>query len=144
LIITSKLFILASIILISIFAFAFLPKLLQQDQTFDLPDSKAINSETPTKALKLSFDDKITGEALYTPIKNQKQSIDDIAKILEDKNPLLIKLFTDAKVPYPPQKISFLFFKQEKKLEVWALKNNHWVLLSTTPYWQLAAKLALN
>ncbi len=37
--------------------------------------------------------------------------------------------FDKAKVQYPPQKISLLAFKKERRLELWALHSSRWVLI---------------
>lgn len=131
--ITSKLFVLAIVIFSFILVFIFLPQILKQDPNKVLPDSNTSNSENLNTTSKNHLYYKSTSNVLNNPINGKKQSIADITEILDDKNSLLSKLFSDANAPYPPQKISFLFFKQEKKLEVWALKSNHWVFIVEYP-----------
>ena len=56
--------------------------------------------------------------------------------------PALIKLFSEANVPYPPHEIALLAFKQERQVQLWAKNENQsWRYIHTYPLTAFSGRL---
>ena len=66
-------------------------------------------------------------------INNERTIADVIKEHRQRVESILIPAFAKSGTAYPPQKITLLFFKKEKRLELWAEKENQWVHIKNYP-----------
>ena len=66
-------------------------------------------------------------------INNERTIADVIKEHRQRVESILIPAFAKSEIAYPPQKITLLFFKKEKRLELWAEKENQWVHIKNYP-----------
>jgi hypothetical protein len=77
------------------------------------------------------------------PKLNWEQAVDKaISKYGLRTEPELKRFFTQANVAYPPNEVTLLAFKQERKLELWAREDNHaWRYIHSYPLTAFSGRL---
>ena len=64
-------------------------------------------------------------------MKGQRTVHDVIQEIGDRRDADLRAMFRNAGVPYPPDQITFIAFKDTKALEIWAQHNSEWVFIDS-------------
>ena len=76
------------------------------------------------------------------PRVNWEKAIDNaITRYGLKTEPQLIQFFNEAQVSYPPKQISLLAFKEERKIELWAMEGQQWHFIHTYPLTAYSGKL---
>jgi hypothetical protein len=70
---------------------------------------------------------------VYVSVRGQRQVSAVSARIGPSARARLQPYFDHARILYPSTKVSFLAFKQEKTLELWAERGPRWVYIRTYP-----------
>jgi murein L,D-transpeptidase YafK len=70
---------------------------------------------------------------IFSQINNERAISDVIKEHRQRVESILKPAFAKSGIVYPPQKITLLFFKKEKRLELWAEKENQWVHIKNYP-----------
>lgn len=70
---------------------------------------------------------------VYVSVRGQRQVSDVVARNGHSARLRLQSYFDNARIAYPPTKATFLAFKQEKTLELWADKGPRWVYVRSYP-----------
>lgn len=81
-------------------------------------------------ALKYRF-----GRSLWRPVHLRVRGRRTAADVVEayGAGARMESHFRAANVPYPPERVAFLAFKKEKRLELWARKDDAWVFIRSYP-----------